>query len=242
LDAEGITALGEDGGNINIGLYNEDGASAVLRGGSFTARGGTAAQGISNSDSNTTLFAEGVTALGQGDHTYSTGLYNADGSSAVLHDGSFTALGAGVTRGIHSRESATLEADGITALGEGGSYQNFGLWNFLNASVTLRGGSFTGRGGSESMGIENDAADLLAENAVILGEEGSSVKRGLHNKTSASTHVVLSVLEGSTNSVVHTGGSVIVSNSRLVGGAVSGVVTCTLVSRGTTVNTGATCP
>jgi hypothetical protein len=51
------------------------------------------------------------------------------------------------------------------------------------------------------------------------------------------------VLEGATNSVYRGSGSVTVSNGRLAGGAVSGSVTCVLVTRGTTISTdGSTCP
>jgi hypothetical protein len=44
------------------------------------------------------------------------------------------------------------------------------------------------------------------------------------------------VLEGATYSVYRTSGTVTISNSRLVGGAVSGTVTCVAVSQNTTFN------
>ena len=62
LIAESVTALCENGGTQNYGLYDDNGAEAGLLGGAFTGRGGTEARGISNNNSN--LFATNVTALG----------------------------------------------------------------------------------------------------------------------------------------------------------------------------------
>ena len=42
LEAVDVTALGENGGDLNRGLVNNNAAAATLRGGSFTARSGRA--------------------------------------------------------------------------------------------------------------------------------------------------------------------------------------------------------
>jgi hypothetical protein len=184
----------------------------------------------------TTLEAESVTALGE-NGTSNYGLYNSNGAAATLRGGSFTGRGGMYTLGIYNANSGTtLEAESVTALGENGTY-NYGLGNNYGAAAALHGGSFTGRGGTDAYGIrsEGSGTTLEAESVTALGENGSSNNYGLRvgGGTASATQ---SVLEGATNSVYCTGGTVTVSNSRLVGGAVSGAVTCVAVSRGTTFN------
>ena len=126
---------------------------------------------------------------------------------------------------------------------ENGSTNNKGLHNDNSAEATLRGGSFTGRGGISAIGIHNeDSVTLLeADSIIALGVSGGN-NYGLF--TTGTANVTQSVLEGVTNSVIRmTTGSVTVSNSRLVGGAVSGTVTCVLVTRVSTISDdGSTCP
>ncbi len=157
LEAENVTALGENGSSDNRGLSNYFGA-ATLRGGSYTGRGGTEARGISTSGSGATLEAESVTALGNGNSSY--GLRNHDGAAATLRGGAFTGRGGMNVGGIYNSGSgATLEAESVTALGEDGNSNNYGLSNSGNGvAATLRGGSFTGRarpGGTNANGIYN---------------------------------------------------------------------------------------
>jgi hypothetical protein len=245
LEAESVTALGENGSGNNVGLYNSNGAAAMLRGGSFTGRGGAGAWGIDNSGSDTTLEAEGVTALAENGSNYNCGLDNYNTAAAVLRGGSFTARGGADAYAIHNDGDTTLEAESVTALAENGSSNSRGLHSYDGAAAVLRGGSFTARGGAETDGIYNggSGATLEAESVTALGENGSSDNYGLANSGSATANVTQSVLEGATNSVYRTGGSVTVSNSRLAGNAVSGTVTCVLVTRGTTISTdGSSCP
>jgi hypothetical protein len=210
-----VTALAENA-SYNHGLVNYSGAAAVLRGGSFTALGGIEARGIGNADSDTMLEAEGVTALAENSSDYNTGLYNETGAAAALRGGVFTGRGGTQTRGIYNADSdTTLETEGVTALGENGSNANYGLLNYTSAEATLRGGSFTGRGGTTN--------------------------RGIYNLSSATANVTQSVLEGATHSVYRSTGTVTVSNSRLIGGTVGGTVTCVAVSYGTTFYPGS-CP
>jgi hypothetical protein len=211
-----VTALAENGSALNSGLVNYSGAAAILRGGSFTALGGIEARGIGNADSDTMLEAEGVTALAENSSDYNTGLYNETGAAAALRGGVFTGRGGTQTRGIYNADSdTTLETEGVTALGENGSNANYGLLNYTSAEATLRGGSFTGRGGTTN--------------------------RGIYNLSSATANVTQSVLEGATNSVYRSTGAVTISNSRLIGGTVGGTVTCVAVSYGTTFYPGS-CP
>lgn len=63
LVADNVVALAESGTDENFGLYVTSG-SVTLRGGAFTARGGTHAYGICNTGSMNYLFAYGITATG----------------------------------------------------------------------------------------------------------------------------------------------------------------------------------
>jgi hypothetical protein len=184
------------------------------------------------------LIAENVTALSEGDEGNS-GFNNQ--AIATLLGGSFTARGGSNATGVYNDNVGTLKAVGITVLAENGQNLNQGLINHGSAVATLRGGSFIGRGGNDAFGIYN-YGDMKAEHITALGENGSN-NYGLSDSAAAITSVTQSVLEGATNSVIQSSGVITVSNSRLVGGGVSGSVTCVLVTRGTSVSTdGSTCP
>jgi hypothetical protein len=239
LEAENVSALGEDGSSSNSGLSNQDSATATLRSGSFTGRGGANTYGIYNAGSGTTLEAESVTALGEDGSSVNYGLRNYNnGAEATLRGGAFIGRGGSYAYGINNYGSdTTLKAESVTALGENGSSQNYGLYNYNAAEARLRGGAFTGRTGTSAYGISNNTATLEAQSVIALGEDGSSHNFGLDNLNSNSVaNITQSVLGGATNAVYHSSGSVTVSNSRLVGGAVSGTVTCVAVSRGGTFN------
>jgi hypothetical protein len=242
MRAENVTSLAENGSNSNYGLWNVNSAEATVIGGSFTGRAGVDAYGIYNSGSGTTLETEGVTVLGENGSHFNRGLYNCTGAAATLRGGSFTGRGGGDPFGI-GNSGGTLDAESVTTLAEDGSGTNYGLHNYDGATA-LRGGSYIARGGSNAWGIINSDsnATLKAESVTALGENGSSYNFGLYNYNDATANVTQSVLEGATNSVSHFSGSVTVSNGRLVGGAVSGAVTCVLVTRGTTISTDGSCP
>jgi hypothetical protein len=244
LQAASVTALGGNGSNLNVGLYNYDGAAAVLRGGVFTGRGGDQSGGVANQLAST-LTAEGITALAEnGSINYS--LSNYDDTAMTVRGAIVTARGGVDNYALANEFNVTLDAASVTALAENGSNNNYGLWNVNNAQATVRGGSFTARGGADAWGIYNGGSGTRLEAAGLtgLGENGSSHSYGLFNDATA--NVVQSVLGGATNSVLRSGGTVTVSNSRLAGNGVSGAVTCVLVTRGTgggSVSTdGSSCP
>jgi hypothetical protein len=122
-----------------------------------------------------------------------------------------------------------LEARDVVALGEGGSGRNIGLRNDMCAVATLRGGSFTGRGGIDAYGIYNfeDNTTLEAEGVSALGKDGSSTNYGLYNN-SATANVTHGVLEGASNGLYQILGTVRLGVSQLDGGATrpSGTLTC----------------
>jgi hypothetical protein len=127
LEAESITALGEDAVDYNIGLICQFGAKTTLHGGTFTARGGTNAWGICNWSSDSRLKAMNVTALGE-NATNSYGLVNYYGAEAMLQGGSFTAQGGANAYGLNNWGSgSTLESRNVAAFGaDYGLYQDNG--------------------------------------------------------------------------------------------------------------------
>jgi hypothetical protein len=245
LEATGVMALGEASSNYNNGLRNDGNAWATVHAGSLTGRGGSAASGVYNTGSGSTLEATGVTVLGDGGSSLNYGLHNDGNAWATVHAGSLTGRGGSDARGVHNTGSgSTLEATGVTVLGDGGSSLNYGLHNDGSAWATVRGGSYTGRGGSDALGIYagGSVSTLETTGVAALGEGGSTISAGLSHFDGTST-VTQSVLKGDINSISGgSSGTVTVSNSRLVGTA-SGSVTCVLVTRGTTISTdGSTCP
>ncbi|MFN2219027.1 MAG: hypothetical protein ACK2UA_10510 [Anaerolineae bacterium] len=190
LDAEGVTALAEEGNSENHGLVNTNGAAATLRGGSFIGRGGAyIAAGIHISGSLTTLEAESITALGEDGSDANYGLSNTNGAVATLRGGAFTGEGGTWANGIyHTGAGTALGAENITALGAGGSNENYGLLVDNDDTVTiLRGGSFTGLGGTFAYGIDNQHSGpmLEAQDVAAMGAEGSEANYGLRNAEGA---------------------------------------------------------
>jgi len=64
LEADSITALAEDTGST-FGLYEADGASARLNGGTFTARGTNNTWGINIYNTDTYLYAKNINVLAE---------------------------------------------------------------------------------------------------------------------------------------------------------------------------------
>ncbi len=132
---EQTVVLAEGSFSDHIGLRNRDGATARLHGASFTARGGTHAWGIFNTDSGTILEAEGTTVLAE-DSGYNYGLVNSLGATATVRNGSFSArAGTNIwgyrnAYGIHNKDNGTtLTVEGVTVLAEDCEPYNIGLYN-----------------------------------------------------------------------------------------------------------------
>jgi hypothetical protein len=260
MEATGVWSLAEDGSSINQGLLNEAGATAMLHGGSFTARWGADAYGIYNADGNTTLEAESVTALGADGGNVNYGLLNDNGAAAALRSSSFTGREGTDSRGIRNDGSSTvLEADGVTALGEDASSENYGLYSTNSSSTTLRGGSFIGRGGNDVRGIYNYTNTLEATGVTALGEDGNnnsyglfnangvaalhggsftgrggSPSYGIHNDESATLEATSVTALGDANGLYQGSGTVWLGVTQLDGGAnwAGGSRTCFCVPRG----------
>jgi hypothetical protein len=235
LVAENTVAVAENASDHNRGLVTDYAAVTSLRGGSFTGRGGDYACGIESEDSGTRLVAEMVTALGEDGDSYNYGLRNTRGATATVRASSAIGRGGTVAYGILNDYDSALEAENVVAVGEDGSLTNCGLLSEDGATATLRGGSYAGRGGSSARGINNYLNTTLEAAGITARGEGGSSSYGLRNSGgSATANVAQSVLDGTTNSVYGDNGSVTVSSSQLIGGAVTGTVTCVAVSHETT--------
>jgi hypothetical protein len=181
LNAEMVNSLGENGSSGNIGLYTMGGSETNLIGGTFTGLGGDHAHGIYCFGNGTILETENIIALGENGSNGNHGLYAAESALVTLHGGTFTGLGGNDTYGIYNNQNKTLITEGITALGENGSSGNHGLYTEQSVLVMLYGGTFTGRGGIYTYGINHWDATLIADGVIALGENGSGSNIGLDN-------------------------------------------------------------
>jgi hypothetical protein len=189
LEASSVTALGKDGSDVNFGMVNNNAATAMLSGGTFTGRGGGGAVGIVNLVSGSKLEASNVTALGENGTNNNRGIENHSDAEAMLHGGTYTGRGGGSAKGIDNHGTSTmLDAENVTALAEDGSNSNYGLINIDTLTVTLQGGAFNGRGGTNAYGIYNNGIMLEAESVIALGENASSNNYGIYNKSAAMLH------------------------------------------------------
>jgi hypothetical protein len=103
LVAESVNVLAQDGSTNVFGLYNYGGAEALLRGGSFTARGGEGNRGIFSSSDGTQLNAESISALGE-DGSNNYGLYISYNSTASVTQ----SVLAGATNTIFTSGTVTV--------------------------------------------------------------------------------------------------------------------------------------
>jgi hypothetical protein len=233
LTLTNVTAHAQ-GGTYNYALEVLDGATAIVEGGSFTAvDGATRSYAIYSSGSGTTLEATDVRAVAENTTGGSRGLVN--GGIAILRGGLYAAHAAGTAYGIHNSGSdAVLEASSVTAEALGlGDGQTRGLYNDVDASAALHGGSFSARGGYYTAGLylSSTSNDLVANGISALGEDSSSGDYGVQHSGGSCT-ITNSVLEGDYFSAYTNGGTLRLSHTRLLG-SVGGSPTCLGVSTDT---------
>jgi len=139
LEAESVTVLAEEASQYNYGLDNE--GNVLLRGGSFTARGGTYAAGITTMGSATMLTAEGVTALAEGASTRNRGLDSEVVGTTTLRR--ITSIGGGTngTRVGLYVGAGTLTADSSQFVGATDALQQDG--GTVSLAVSLVDGGIT---------------------------------------------------------------------------------------------------
>jgi hypothetical protein len=236
LTAASTTVLAEEA-DTTYGLVNTSGATAILSGGSYTARAisiGFHAYGMKN-DLSATLIADGVTALGENAGTTNQGLYNT--GVVTLTGGLFSGSGGVNAYGLKSENGlGVLRAHNLTAVGTHGSTGSYGLFN-ANAQVTLVGGAYSASSATGSTyGAYNTNGLLAASSVTMRGDD-----YGLYNYGDAA-EVTGGLLAGATSVENGGTGSVTVSNSRLEGGAADASVVCLLVSRGADAMVTGPCP
>ena len=108
-------------------------------------------------DAGTRMTFRNVTALAEGGTGHNVGMLISDGGLATAYSSSFTGRGGhSDTIGILNLW-ATLEAEDVTAVAEGCTHNNFGLYNFGTkpaATATLRGGRYVARGGNSAAAVK----------------------------------------------------------------------------------------
>jgi pectin methylesterase-like acyl-CoA thioesterase len=234
ITLQDVTAQAENGSE-GRGLGMWGGAAATLRGGFFAAHGGVEAYGIDIYGTGSTLVAEGVDVLAESEGM-KTGLVSSQYASVTLHGGSITARGGGDSTGIDAM-MGELVIDSVAVLSESDTGESIGLRNYDDVAV-LHGGTYIARAGSQpGTGIVNGgSSSTLEANGITATAHSITDTFGLWNFNDATANVMYGVLEGATESVRLASGNVTLSHDVLVGGAVTGAVTCVAVSRGTTFN------
>jgi hypothetical protein len=119
--------------------------------------------------------------MGENGTNNNAGIENHTGAEAVLFGGVFIGRGGEYARGIYTHNSTTLETESSTALGEDGNSDNMGIYIVDMVTVTVRNGSFTGRGGTNALGITAWNSTLLkTESVTALGENGNYTNHGVN--------------------------------------------------------------
>lgn len=135
------------------------------------------------------VWLENVTARGEngGGAGYCYGLYISYATVHIL-GGNYHGLPSVATLGSRGiavvGSTAAMDAEDVTALGVGGQNYNYGLY-IDGGSATLRGGSFTGRGGQNATGIDLSSGALTASAVMVLAEEATTQVKGLHFSSAA---------------------------------------------------------
>jgi hypothetical protein len=143
LNAENVSALAQAGYSSNFGLYNESGARAILRGGTYRGLDLGATYGINNSGSGTTVVAESVSAEGSGGSTFNYGLNNVNSAIATLRGGTYSGQEGTTAAGVYN-SAASLTAESINALGQDSLNANYGLNNVSSAIAIVTFSSLEG--------------------------------------------------------------------------------------------------
>jgi hypothetical protein len=133
--------------------------------------------------SGTSVTLQSVTAFAENGNLDAVGLYNDSGTKVTLLSGSYMAS-SGFEHSAGISNLGTLEAEHITVRGEFSPQWNYGIWNQgSGAKITLRGGSVSGRGGTEAIGILNvNGGHLTADGVTALAEDGTDANYALNGE------------------------------------------------------------
>ena len=133
-----------------------------------------------------------LTVVSNGTGVYNTAILTTTGTKEMLvTDVTAKAQGQGALNyAIFINGSGTsVTLQGVNALSENGSNSNYGLHNYNNAVVTLRGGAFNARGGGSAYGIANVDAEMDAEYVTALAENSNN-NYGLYNSSGANANLL----------------------------------------------------
>jgi hypothetical protein len=222
-----VNAFVENGNLDAVGLYNDSGATVSLLNGSYIASSGSEhSVGISNLG---TLEAEHITVRGEYSPQWNYGLWNRGSEAKItLRGGSISGQGGTGSVGILNTNGGQLTTDGVTTLAEGGTNVNDGLRNESADTISVvRGGSFTGSGGSGNYGIRilGDSSLLDAFGIDVKGTEGDNLY-AVYIGTNGRGFISQSELWGASNSVYCDSCNLVrIDNSRLIGGPPGGLST-----------------
>jgi len=175
LEVENVTALGENSSNLNYGLYAGYAATATLKGGTFTARGGSVAYGIYNGGFvGAALYVENVSALAENGSSTNAGLDT--GATTTVHGGTFTGRGGSYAYGVsNSGGAARLKASDIVAVAEDGSVRSAGFYSESTAQTWIEHARIVGS--SNALRLQSSTLHLAV----------SQLDGGVYNSGSALT-------------------------------------------------------
>jgi len=237
-------SVSSESGDSNFALYVYN-SSAEIHGGSYTALGGTDTSGVytfNTVDSRSTVTVTLATVRAMGGSSANFAFTNI-GGQARLTGSQFVASGGSSSYAIYNSNVATpavlLDVTGIAENASGFSY---GLYNSGVVTATIRNSSFSAQGQGTVQGIRHEGGKLEGTNISASSMDGATNYGLIVTGSSSEVIMAQSVFSGSSGSVSRSGGTLTLSNSRLVGGSAAGIVSCTLVSRGTAINSGTTCP
>jgi len=172
----------------NVGLMALNGATDIQVSDVETQSHGNGGTDSNNyaiylTGSGTSVTLQSVTAFAENGNLDAVGLYNDSGTKVTLLSGSYMAS-SGFEHSAGISNLGTLEAEHITVRGEFSPQWNYGIWNQgSGAKIILRGGSVSGRGGTEAIGILNvNGGHLTADGVTALAEDGTDANYALNGE------------------------------------------------------------
>jgi len=210
-----VSAISNGAIYFNYAIRNEL-CSPTLTNVRASAIGSSSNYAISNGGTSTIMT--NVTATATGGINTNTGITNAGGSPNMTNV-TVTAKGGAICYGVRNTDTgATMTNATVTV---SGGTQNIGVYCF-QAYPTMTNATITASGGTNNVGVSNSG---------VNSQMAGTVK--IHN----------SVIKGTTNTIANAvGGTILVGNSQLDGGASAGIVKCAGVYDGDYNFYASTCP
>ena len=231
----GITATAKDATSNNFGIHNLDNSKPTITNTTATATAtGAVAWGVYNDSSSPTMTNVTATATATGGNAF--GVYN-NLSSPTMTAITATAIGfSGNAFGVYNLTSSSPAMTGVNATATGGNA--YGVTN-VSSSPRMTGSTATATATTgEAYGVQNDSSSPTMTGITATATSGPVGAYGVSNVFSSSPTIRNSVISGATSIINQFGGTVTVSNSTLLGGAVGGIgFTCRFVINPTGIDT-----